>query len=91
MTTPQAYPQEPQWDTGYGGGYSGHNESGSRAGTSASVRYLDWYGHLERSTSVMRLTRLSTRWKGLDDLSDRSMILHMHKWRCKPPSTHRPA
>jgi hypothetical protein len=28
-TTPQAHPQEPQWDTGYGGGYSGHHESGS--------------------------------------------------------------
>jgi hypothetical protein len=23
-TTPQAHPQEPQWDTGYGGGYLGH-------------------------------------------------------------------
>jgi hypothetical protein len=22
MTTPQAHPQEPQWDTGYRGGYS---------------------------------------------------------------------
>jgi hypothetical protein len=31
MTTPQAHPQEPQWDhpTRYGGGYSGHHESGS--------------------------------------------------------------
>jgi hypothetical protein len=28
-TTPQAHPQEPQWDTRYGGGYSGHRESGS--------------------------------------------------------------
>jgi hypothetical protein len=28
-TTPQAHPQEPQWDTGYGGGYSGHHEGGS--------------------------------------------------------------
>jgi hypothetical protein len=28
-TTPHAHPQEPQWDTGYGGGYSGHQESGS--------------------------------------------------------------
>jgi hypothetical protein len=26
MTTPQAHPQEPQWDTGYGGGYSGYHE-----------------------------------------------------------------
>jgi hypothetical protein len=28
-TTLQAHPQESQWDTGYGGGYSGHHESGS--------------------------------------------------------------
>jgi hypothetical protein len=40
--------------------------------------------------SVMRLTRLSVRWKGLDDLSDGWMTLHMCKRRCKPPSTHRP-
>jgi hypothetical protein len=25
----QAHPREPQWDTGYGGGYSSHHESGS--------------------------------------------------------------
>jgi hypothetical protein len=53
MTTPQAHPQEPQWDTEYGGGYSGHHESCSyypshgypepsfRARTSASARYPD--------------------------------------------------
>jgi hypothetical protein len=29
MTILQAQPQEPQWDTGYEGGYSGHHESGS--------------------------------------------------------------
>jgi hypothetical protein len=29
MTTLQAHPQEPQWDTGYGSGYLGHPESGS--------------------------------------------------------------
>jgi hypothetical protein len=29
MTTPQAHPQESQWDTGYGGGYSGYHEGGS--------------------------------------------------------------
>jgi hypothetical protein len=29
LTTPQAHPQEPRWDTGYGGGYLGHHESGS--------------------------------------------------------------
>jgi hypothetical protein len=58
-TTPQAHPQEPQWDTGYGGGYSGHHESRSyypshgypernlRTGTSASARYPDWYTPLE--------------------------------------------
>jgi hypothetical protein len=40
-------------------------------------------------TSVMGLTRLSARWKGLDDLSDRWMTLHTCKRRCKPPSTHR--
>jgi hypothetical protein len=28
-TTSQAHPQEPQWDTGYGGGYSGYHEGGS--------------------------------------------------------------
>jgi hypothetical protein len=28
MTTPQAHPLEPHWDTGYGGGYSGHHEGG---------------------------------------------------------------
>jgi hypothetical protein len=62
-TTPQAHPQEPQWDTRFGGGYSGHHESGSyypshgypepslRVGTSASARYLDWYGPLERYIS----------------------------------------
>jgi hypothetical protein len=25
MTTPPAHPQEPQWDTSYGGGYSGYH------------------------------------------------------------------
>jgi hypothetical protein len=29
MTTLQAHPQEPQWDTGYGAGYSSHHEGGS--------------------------------------------------------------
>jgi hypothetical protein len=43
-----------------------------------------------RCTSVVRLTRLSVRWKGSDDSSDRQMTLHTCKWRCKPPSTHRP-
>jgi hypothetical protein len=62
MTTPQAHPQEPQWDTRYGGGYSGYHEGGYypshsypecslRAGTSASARYLDWYAPLKRYIS----------------------------------------
>jgi hypothetical protein len=42
-------------------------------------------------TSVMELTRLSTWWKGSDNLSNRWMTLHTCKWRCKPPLTHRPA
>jgi hypothetical protein len=62
-TTPQAHPQEPQWDTGYRGGYLGYHEGGSyypfhnypkpsfRAGTFASARYLDWYAPLERYVS----------------------------------------
>jgi hypothetical protein len=62
-TTPQAHPQEPQWDTGYGGGYWGHHEGGSyypphgypepslQPGTSASARYPGWYAHLERYAS----------------------------------------
>jgi hypothetical protein len=60
MTTPQAHPQEPRWNTGYGGGYLGQHESGSYypyhgypelrllARTSASTRYPDWYAPLER-------------------------------------------
>jgi hypothetical protein len=27
-TTTQAHPQEPQWDTKYGGGHSGYHEGG---------------------------------------------------------------
>jgi hypothetical protein len=42
-------------------------------------------------TSVMGLTRLSTWWKGSDESSDGWMTLHTCKWRCKLPSTHRPA
>jgi hypothetical protein len=60
MTTPQAHPQEPQWDTRHGGGYSGNHESGSyytshgypepslQARTSISARYPDCYAPLER-------------------------------------------
>jgi hypothetical protein len=63
MTTLQAHPQEPQWDTGYGGGYPGHHEGSSykpshgypksslRAGTSAFARYPDWYAPLEQYAS----------------------------------------
>jgi hypothetical protein len=63
MTTPQAHPQELQWYTRYGVGYSGHHEGGSYypthsypepsllARTSASARYLDWYAPLERYVS----------------------------------------
>jgi hypothetical protein len=59
MTTPRAHPQEPQWDTRYGVGYSGNHEGGRycpshgypepslRAETSASTRYPDWYAPLE--------------------------------------------
>jgi hypothetical protein len=47
---------------------------------------LLWIG-----TSVIGLTRLSTWWKGSNDLRDWWMTLDMCKWRCKPPSTHRPA
>jgi hypothetical protein len=42
-------------------------------------------------TLVMGLTKLSTRWKGLDDSSDGWMTLHTCKRKCKHPSTHRPA
>jgi hypothetical protein len=42
-------------------------------------------------TSVMGLIRLSVQWKGSDDSSIRWMTLHMCKWRCSPPSIHRPA
>jgi hypothetical protein len=41
-------------------------------------------------TSIMGLTRLSTRWNRSDASSDRWMTLHVCKQRCKPPSTHRP-
>jgi hypothetical protein len=62
-TTQQDHPQEPQWDTGYGVGYSGHHEGGSyypshgyleprlRARTSTSARYPDWYAPMEQYVS----------------------------------------
>jgi hypothetical protein len=62
-TTPQAHPQELQWDIGYGGGYSGHHEGSSYypshgypesslwAETSASARYPNWYAPLDRYAS----------------------------------------
>jgi hypothetical protein len=51
-----------------------------------SVGTLFWSG-----TPVMGLTRLSVWWKGSDDSSDGWMTLHICKWRCKPPMTHRSA
>jgi hypothetical protein len=65
MTTLQAHPQEPQWDTGYGGGYSGYYEGGSyylsqgypepslQAKTVTFARYPDWYAPLERYVSYV--------------------------------------
>jgi hypothetical protein len=62
-TTSQAHPQEPQWDIGYGGDYSGYHEGGSYypsqgypepslwVETSTSARYPDWYAPLERYVS----------------------------------------
>jgi hypothetical protein len=62
-TTSQAHPQEPQWNTGYGGAYLGYHEGGSYypsqgypepslpVETSASARYPDWYAPMERYTS----------------------------------------
>jgi hypothetical protein len=41
--------------------------------------------------SVMGLTRLSMRWKGSHDSSNGWMTLRTCKWRCKLPSTHKPA
>jgi hypothetical protein len=97
-TTPQAHPQEPQWDTGYGVDYLGHHEGGTYyashsypepetpplLGTLTGM--LLWSG-----TSVMGLTRLSARWKGSDDSSDVCMTLQTCKQRCKLPSKCRPA
>jgi hypothetical protein len=95
-TALRAHPQEPHWDTGYGGGYSGYHKGGS---------YNPSYGYpklkppplpgtltgtlLWICTLVMGLTRLSTRWKGSDDSNDEWMTLHTCKWRYKPPLTHR--
>jgi hypothetical protein len=57
-------------------------EAPSLSGTLTGT--LLWSG-----TPVMGLIRLSVRWKGSNDSSDRWMTLHMCKWRCKLPSTHR--
>jgi hypothetical protein len=84
MTTPQPHPQEPQCDTGYGGGYSGHHEGGS---------CYPSHGYPEPSllARTSASARLSAWWKGSDDSSDGWMTLHMCKQRCKPPSTRTPA
>jgi hypothetical protein len=85
-TTPQAHPQEPQCDTRYGSGYSGHHEGGSyypepslRAETSTSARYLDCYAPLERYISygvdqaehVVEGIRQLERW--MDDFAHMQM------------------
>jgi hypothetical protein len=100
MTTLQAHPLEPQWDTGYGGGYSGYHKGGSyypSQGTLSLASELEppplrgtLTGMLLCSgISVMGLARLSVRWKGLDDSCHGWMTLHTCKQRCKTPSTHR--
>jgi hypothetical protein len=71
-TTPQAHPQEPQWDIGYGGAYSAYHEGGSYYPLTVTPSLasepkpppllgtltgtLFWSG-----MSVMGLTRLSAR------------------------------
>jgi hypothetical protein len=63
VAAPQAPPQQPHWDTGYGGGSLEYQEGGSSyyphsppglsrgVGTSASTRYPDWYYPLKRYIS----------------------------------------
>jgi hypothetical protein len=78
MTTPQADPQEPQWDTEYGGGYSGYREGGyypSHSYPSLASEPPPLPGTLTgtlfwSNTSVIGLTRLSAWWKGSNDSSD---------------------
>jgi hypothetical protein len=102
MTTPYAHPYEPQWDTRYGvatrvtmrvvvtpplsvtPSLASEPEPPPLPGTLTGMPL--WSG-----TSVMGLTRLSVQWKGSDNSSIRWMTLHTCKWRCKPPSSHRPA
>jgi hypothetical protein len=92
---------EPQWDTGYGGGYSGHHEGGSyypltvTPSLASELEPPPLPGTLTgtplwSTMSVMGLTRLSVRWKGSNDSSIGWMTLHMCKRRCRTPSTHRP-
>jgi hypothetical protein len=101
-TTPQAYPQEPEWNTRYGVATqvtmrvvvitplkvtpSLASEPEPSPLSGTLTGTLLWSG-----TLVMGLTRLSARWKGSDDSSDGWMTLHMYKQRCKPPSTHKQA
>jgi hypothetical protein len=101
-TTLQAHPQEPQWDTRYGGGYSGHHESGSyypshgylepslQAGTSASTRNLNWYALLEWYVGygVDQAERMAEEIGQLERRMDN--FAHVQT-EMQPPSTHRPA
>jgi hypothetical protein len=71
-TTLQAHPQEPQWDTGYGGGYLCYHEGGSYyplkviSSLASELKSSPLLGTLTgmllwSGTSIMGLTRLSTR------------------------------
>jgi hypothetical protein len=99
-TTSYAQPQECQWDTGMvvatrvtmrvvfttplmvTPSLASELEPPPLPGTSTGT--LLWSG-----TPVMGQSRLSTRWKGSDNSSDRWMTMHTCKRRCKPPLTHR--
>jgi hypothetical protein len=82
MNTPQTHPQEPQWDTGYGGGYSGYHEGSYypshgylvpslQAGTSASTRYVG-YGADQADHTVEVIERLKQR---MDDFATVQTIM----------------
>jgi hypothetical protein len=81
MTTPQAHPQEPRWDTGYGVAtrvtirvvvttpftvtLSQASEPEPPPLPGSQTGTLLWSG-----TSVMELTRLSGQWKGPVEMDD---------------------